>query len=362
MAKKKTKPNALAERYLAKTKTPAYLLQDDQFPITHFYDSGNYALNALLTGDWKDGGYPAGRVTQLAGPNSVGKTYLFTEALILAQKNHDALINAIDSEFGSDASSWINRGVDPSLFIHNPIYHVKQVTSEILAFTNEIKPGEKAITIVDSIGNLSSYKETQDLIDGKDVADMTRAKELKAMFRQLIVPIGKSGMPLWIVNHEYQTIGLFSSKVQGGGTGPGYGSSIVVSMTKAKDKTSNNIVTGTVLNCTSVKNRFAKEQSKISIIIDFESGLSRYSGLFALALEGGFITKSSAGYYSHKGNEAKQRMTFYANNPEFWEEFLAGDFGKWINDKFRYKSHAERQSSEPSTFDIDDELYLEDDK
>ncbi len=362
MAKTKKKPNALAERYLAKTKTPAYLLQDDQFPITHFYDSGNYALNALLSGNWKNGGYPSGRVTQLSGPNSVGKTYLFTEALVLAQKNHGALINAIDSEFGSDAASWISRGVDPALFIHNPIYHVKQVTTEILSFTSEIKANDKAITIIDSVGNLSSNKETADLIAGKDTADMTRAKELKAMFRQLVVPIGKAGMPLWIVNHEYQTIGLFSSKVQGGGTGPGYGSSIVVSMTKAKDKTKDKVVTGTVLTCTSVKNRFAKEQSKISIIIDFESGLSRYSGLFALALEGGFITKPANGYYKHKGSDKKNRMSFYAHNPGFWEELLRSGFGDWINDKFRYKSHAERSAATPVTSDIDEEMFSEDEE
>lgn len=359
---KKTKASALAERYLAKTKTPAYLLQEDSFPIPCFYDSGNYALNALLSGDWKDGGYPAGRVTQLAGPNSVGKTYLFTEAIVLAQKKQKALIHAIDSEFGSDAQSWINRGVNPALFIHNPIYHIKQVTSEVLSFITEVKPADNAVVLIDSVGNLSSNKETADLLAGKDTADMTRAKELKAMFRQILIPAGKAGVPIWVVNHEYQTIGLFSSKVQGGGTGPGYGSSIVVSMTKAKDKTKDKIVTGTVLNCTSVKNRFAKEQSKISIIIDFESGLSRYSGLFALALEGGFITSPTQGYYSHHGSDKKNRMTFYANNPELWEELLANGFGDWINDKFRYKSHAERESAEPVSSDIDEELYLEEEE
>ncbi len=337
---KKEKKKSFTERYLAKTNTPAYLLENDDYAIREFIDSGNYALNALLSASWKDGGYPTGRVVQLAGPNSVGKTYLFTEAIKQAQKL-GYIILMIDSEFGSDASSWIDRGIDPKLFIHLPIYHIKQITREILMFIEELGKNDKAIVVIDSVGNLSSDKETEDIVAGKGTADMTRAKELKAMFRQLVVPSGLKNVPIWIVNHEYQTMALYSTKVQGGGTGPGYGSSIIVSMTKSKEKKSKDgPVIGTGIRCIAVKNRFAKEQSVVSVVIDFDHGLSRYSGLFALAVENGLIWKPKNGYWTHKEDEA-HKISYYANNIEFWEEHLSSSFGKWVNDKFKYQSHSE---------------------
>ncbi len=218
--KKKTKVDIfpesdLAQRYLKNTKSDAYLLEQDMYPIKDWLDSGNYALNALLSGYW-DRGYPTARFTQLAGPNSVGKTYLLTEALILAQKK-GYTIYMIDSEFGSDAQSWIDRGVNPKMFIHNPIYHVKEIITELLFFLKQIEKDDKAIVIIDSVGNLSSNKETEDLEAGKGTRDMTRAQELKAMFRQLVVPAGKAGVPFWIVNHEYATMDLYSAPEQGGG-------------------------------------------------------------------------------------------------------------------------------------------------
>jgi len=345
MAKKKS-VSELADRYLAKTKTAAYLLQDDNFPISDYIDSGNYALNAMLVGDWRLG-YPSARVTQFVGKNSTGKTYLSTEGLINAQKK-GWLIVMIDTEFDADMAKWVERGVDPEMFIHIPIYHIKEVTKEILDFLLEMRKKDKALIVVDSVGGLSSGKETKDIVEGKDVADMTRAKELKGMFRQLIVPAGAKGVPIWIVNHEYMTIGMFASRVQGGGTGPGYGSSIIVSMNKKfEKKDADGPVTGAVITCTSLKNRFAKEQSQVTITIDFDRGLERYSGLLELAITGGFIEpppKNSKGsIHTPIGEKKGKSKKWFRENEDFWTIMLEGEFGEWMNNRFKYQSHADNK-------------------
>ncbi len=345
MAKKNGKKAAsatssLAERYLAKTTTDAYLLEADKFPIRDWIDSGNYALNVLLSGYWNRG-YPTARFTQLVGPNSVGKTYLLTEALIQAQKK-GYTIYMIDSEFGSDAESWIERGADPKMFIHVPMYHIKPIITEVLMFLGEIQKDDKAIVILDSVGGLSSTKETEDLEEGKNVRDMTRAQELKAMFRQLLVPAGKVGVPFWIVNHEYATMDMYSPKEQGGGSGPKYGCSIIVSMSKSKEKksASDKTIIGTGVRCTSFKNRFAKEAGVVKVVIDFDKGLSRYSGLFPLAVELGFIQQSGS-WYTIKDDSTKRRSNWFAGNAEFWEDQLKGKFGDALNKMFRYQSHTD---------------------
>lgn len=337
----KTSTNSLISRYLSKTSSEAYLLTDNKFPILYWIDSGNYALNALLSGYW-DRGYPSGRFTQLAGPNSVGKTYLFTQAMINAQKD-DFIIHAVDAEFGSDTESWIKRGIDPSKFIHNPIYHIKEVTGELLSYIDTVEEGDKTVIVIDSVGNLSSFKETEDHKNFKDTRDMTRAQELKAMFRQLVVPAGKKNIPVFIVNHEYDTLEMYAKKRQGGGGGPAYGSSIIISMTKSQETEgsgSSKEHVGTGVTCTNTKNRFAKEKEKVRIVINYEEGLNRYSGLFDIATQLDFITSSGGAWYTYKGSDEKFYKKSIEHDVDFWEEKLKGEFGIALNNKFTYQSHA----------------------
>ncbi len=125
-------------------------------------------------------------------------------------------------------------------------------------------------------------------------------------------------------------------------SGPKYGSSIIISMTKSAEKksASDKTVIGTGVRCVNYKNRFAREKASVKVVINFDKGLSRYSGLFPLAVELGYINQVAKGsqYYIIKGDTEKHRSSWFAGNCEFWDKQLKGNFGNALNNMFRYQS------------------------
>jgi hypothetical protein len=74
---------------------------------------------------------------------------------------------------------------------------------------------DKVIIVIDSIGNLASKKELEDAINEKAVADMSRAKALKGLFRMATPYLTMKNIPLLAVNHTYKEIGLFPKDIVG---------------------------------------------------------------------------------------------------------------------------------------------------
>ena len=75
------------------------------------------------------------------------------------------------------------------------------------------------IFVIDSLGNMASKKETEDAIDGKSTVDMSRAKQMKSIFRMITPYLVKYDIPMVAVNHIYMTQEMFSKPVVSGGTG-----------------------------------------------------------------------------------------------------------------------------------------------
>ena len=76
--------------------------------------------------------------------------------------------------------------------------------------------------VIDSIGNLASKKEVEDALDQKSVADMSRAKQIKSLFRMVTPHLTLKDIPTVVVNHTYKEIGMFPKDIVGGGTGSYY--------------------------------------------------------------------------------------------------------------------------------------------
>src|SRR5690606_29342763 len=87
------------------------------------------------------------------------------------------------------------------------------------------------------VGNVPSKKEVEDAVDGKSVADMTRAKQLKSLFRIVTPHVASKDFPLIVINHTYQEIGLFPKTVVGGGTGSLYSSDNIFILGRRQEKT-----------------------------------------------------------------------------------------------------------------------------
>ena len=253
-------------------------------------------INVALSGDI-DGGLSAG-LTVLAGPSKHFKTSF---ALLMAgayMKHHkDAVMLFYDSEFGSPQNYFSQFDIDPSRVLHTPITNVEELKFDLVNQLENIDRDDHVIIVIDSIGNLASKKELDDAMNEKSVADMSRAKALKGLFRMATPYLTMKNIPMVAVNHTYMEIGLFPKAVVGGGTGLYYSADNIWIIGRQQDKKGTEIQ-GYHFVINVEKSRYVKEKSKIPITVSWEGGVEDYSGLLDVALAGGYVEKPSNGWYA----------------------------------------------------------------
>src|SRR5210317_1346313 len=288
-------------------------------------------MNVALSGKL-DGGLASG-LTVLAGPSKHFKTsFALKMASAFLDSDPDAIMLFYDSEFGSPQSYFTNFGIDTSRVLHTPITNVEELKFDLINQLEAIDPDDKVIIVIDSIGNLASKKELEDAINEKSVADMSRAKALKGLFRMSTPYLTMKNIPLLAINHTYKEIGLFPKDIVGGGTSIYYSGDNIWILGRRQNKTGTE-VTGYDFIINVEKSRFVKEKSKIPITVSWDGGIERFSGLLDVALAGGFVTKPSNGWYqlvdtatgAEIGSKVRQKDTL---TEEFWSDLL-------VNDNFR---------------------------
>lgn len=252
-------------------------------------------INVALSGSI-DGGLSPG-LTVLAGPSKHFKTSF---ALIMAsaylKKYKDAVILFYDSEFGSPQEYFQQFDIDTSRVLHTPITNVEELKFDLINQLEAIERGDKVIVVIDSVGNLASKKELEDAINEKSVADMSRAKALKGLFRMCTPYLNMKDIPLVAINHTYMEIGLFPKAIVSGGTGIYYSADNIWILGRQQDKQGTEIK-GYHFVINVEKSRYVKEKSKIPISVSWEGGVQKWSGLLDVALEGGYVQKPSNGWY-----------------------------------------------------------------
>ena len=295
-------------------------------------------INVALSGD-PDGGLTPG-LTVLAGPSKHFKTsFALLMASAYLKKHDDAVLLFYDSEFGSPQSYFESFDIDTGRVLHTPITDVEQLKFDLVSQLENIERNDKVIVVIDSIGNLASKKELEDALNEKSVADMSRAKALKGLFRMVTPYLAMKNIPLLAVNHTYQEIGLFPKAVVSGGTGIYYSADNIWILGRQQQKQGTEIKGyNFVINVE--KSRFVKEKSKIPISVTWEGGIAPYSGLLDVALAGGYVQKPNVGWYCRVDTETGELVQPKVRekdtlSEEFWKpifettnfkEFLKGHY------------------------------------
>lgn len=296
-------------------------------------------VNVALSGRL-DGGLTPG-LTVLAGPSKHFKTaFSLLMAKAYMDKYTDAVMLFYDSEFGTPQAYFDSFGIDTSRVLHTPITDVEQLKFDIIGQLNGLERGDKLIIVIDSVGNLASKKELEDALNEKSVADMSRAKALKGLFRMVTPYLNLKDIPMVVVNHTYMEIGMFPKAVVSGGTGIYYSADTIWILGRQQDKEGTEIV-GYNFIINVEKSRYVKEKSKIPVSVSFEGGIQRYSGLLDLAMAGGFVIKPSNGWYQRVdretgeliGTKTREKDTL---NEEFWKDTLASkSFQEYVVNSFQ---------------------------
>ena len=301
-------------------------------------------INVALSGD-PDGGLTSG-LTVLAGPSKNFKTsFGLLMAAAYLEKYDDAVLLFYDSEFGSPQQYFKSFGIDTSRVLHSPITNVEELKFDLINQLENIERKDKVIIMIDSIGNLASIKELTDAMNEKSVADMSRAKALKGLFRMTTPYLTMRDIPLIAVNHTYQEIGLFPKAIVSGGTGIYYSSDNIWIIGRQQEKKGTEIMGyNFVINVE--KSRFVKEKSKIPISVTWEGGIETYSGLLDVAIEGGYVVKPNIGWYSKvdkKTGEIEDKKVRAKETllESFWQPiFKNTDFKAYLKKKYEV-GHAE---------------------
>ena len=141
----------------------------------------------------------------------------------------------------------------------------------------------------------------------KSVADMTRAKALKGLFRMITPMLTIKDIPLLAINHTYMEQGMFPKAVVSGGTGVMYSADNVWIIGRRQEKTGTEI-TGYDFVINVEKSRFVKEKSKIPISVSWEGGIEKWSGLTEVALDIGYVVKPKNGWYQAKNHADRKSV------------------------------------------------------
>lgn len=324
----------------------ASMLSEALSNINTFDDTGCCMLNALLSGRIVGGGFPEGRMTVLAAPSSVGKSYIGLQAASLAQKKGKRILifdseNAIDRDFAS------NLGLDVSQVKYFPVKSIEQCKNSMYAFLDFVdKNGMRGqfFILVDSLGGMMSETDFKRLEDESVSADMgSLQKSMKAFIKMMTVMSARTKTTIVCTNHIFDNPGqLFPSleKNMSGGKAVKYFSSTVLQLSavqvKAGDadkKTGDEAaigskgLTGIAIRGLSIKNRVVKPYMEGSMYISWEKGLRKYYGLLELAQEFGLIVNKVGKLYV-KSTEPDGEDRYIGTKEQiqtskkFWDEFI----------------------------------------
>ena len=168
---------------------------------------------------------------------------------------------------------------------------------------------------------------------------MSRAKQLKSLFRMCTPYLAMKNISMLAVNHTYQEIGLFPKAIVSGGTGIYYSADNIWIIGRRQNKKGME-VTGYDFVINVEKSRFVKEKSKIPITVSWEGGVQTYSGLLEVAMQGEYVRKPANGWYEPINPETGEVLAGKAREAqtlekEFWDPvFEQTNFKEFIKKQF----------------------------
>ena len=327
---------------LAKLKKASTIAETDVLADTKFFQFERIvteipALNVAFNGEL-NGGLSAG-VTMLAGESRSFKTGFMIQLAKAFQNQHDdGVIIFYDSEF-SNIEYWVDAGIDISRVLHSPITTVEQLKIDMSTQLDELTVEDNVWFLTDSIGGLASKKEAEDAVDGKSTVDMTRAKALNSLLRIVTPQLKLKNIPWVLINSFYETMEMYPKRVYAGGKKVFLSCDDVWFIRRKQEKKGNDKI-GWVFTLVSDKSRDIVEGSTFPIVITYEGGINKRSGLYDWAKEAGMISVAGAwiklvdfdtgGVYEDKNFRVD-------DIPDVWYDRLLADdkFNEFIKCKFK---------------------------
>ena len=333
--------------------------------ISHFIDTGCFALNRIISGDIH-GGIPAGRVTMLFGESASGKSLIASRIGANAVNKHGySHVFYFDSEGGGLLDMMEGFNLDPDKIEHVLCESVENATQQMLKVLSALaefksKPENedaKFLIILDSLGALVTNKVYTDAVDkDKQVMDMgLRARLCNTLLKSLTIPSMKADVPVLVINHIYDaTNQMYPSKIkeQSGGKGTKFIPTISIQcdrrFVKSEESCDEATYKGNMLRFFTAKNRIVKPFFEAEMYVDFSTGIAKYDGLIDAAIAYGFIKQEGAYYTVPSYRDVKLRRKDIETNDAIWSTFLEDFNAKSKADMSYSKAELEKMLTENS--------------
>lgn len=293
-------------------------LGDEQIENIEVIPTGSIALdNALGVG-----GYPKGRIIEIYGPESSGKTTLAIHAIAEAQKA-GGIAAFIDAEHAFDRFYAAKLGVDvDNLWISQPDNgeQALQIADQL------ISSSAIDILVIDSVAALTPKKEIEGDM-GDNVVGL-QARLMSQALRKLTSTISKTNTTCIFINQLRDKIGIMfgNPETTTGGNALKFYASVRLDIRKASAIKDGENVLGNLVRVKVVKNKVAPPFRKAEFKITFGEGISKIGEIIDLGVEHNIIQKSGS-WFSYDGSKLGQgrdaAKALLKDNPELAEEIEA---------------------------------------
>jgi RecA/RadA recombinase len=322
--------------------------KDDKVSVlsaSHFFDkdmvfSSSVPLINLMLSGHIDGGIRPG--LHLAVGDS--RTFKTNFCLSLMKDYLDQRPNAValffDSEFGAK-SSFASFGIDTDRVIHYALENIEDLKWKMVQALDEVGPGDEVFVFVDSISQIASKKEVENAQNENAAADMTRARELNSLFRIITPKLMLKKIPMFAINSYYDSmVSQYAEATIKGGKQVFLSSDVVLMVSRSQVKDEDKTLRGWSFNYNAMKSRYVKEKSKFSVTVTYEGGIDKYSGLFELATEGGFLKSEKQGFYMFNidgfiDGKSMRRKDIEENHQDFFDALIKNDtFKTYVSSRY----------------------------
>ena len=297
-------------------------LGDEHVENVDVIPTGSIGLNAALG----VGGYPKGRIIEIYGPESSGKTTLAIHAIAEAQKA-GGIAAFIDAEHAFDRFYAAKLGVDvENLWISQPDNgeQALQIADQL------ISSAAVDIVVIDSVAALTPKKEIEG--DMGDSAVGLQARLMSQALRKLTSTISKTNTTCIFINQLREKIGVMfgNPETTTGGNALKFYASVRLDIRRVSSIKDGDEVIGNQVRVKVVKNKVAPPFRKCEFEIMFGEGISKIGEIIDLGVEKGIIQKSGS-WFSYEGSKLAQGReavkALLKDNPELCEELEAKIMG-----------------------------------
>ena len=288
---------------------------DKQIEDVEVIPTGSIALNVALG----IGGYPRGRIIEIYGPESSGKTTLALHAIAEVQKK-GGIAAFIDAEHAFDSTYAAKLGVDvDNLWVSQP-----DNGEQALQIVDELTRSSAVdILVIDSVAALTPKKEIEGDM-GENVVGL-QARLMSQALRKLTSTVSKTNTCCIFLNQLREKIGISfgNPETTTGGNALKFYSSVRLDIRKGSPVKDGDTVLGYITKVKVAKNKLAPPFRRAEFEMTFGEGISKTGELVDLGVEYDIIKKSGS-WYSYNGSKLAQgrdaTKTLLHDNPELCEE------------------------------------------